>query len=257
MAPPSDVVAAPSRGLTPVAEGIWVDTGPAHFLGLRLTSNMVVLRLQRGLLVWSPIALTAERRAQVEALGTVEHLYAPNLFHHLSIGDWAAAFPGARLHAPAGMAKKRPDLPIHRVHGAEPEPAFAGLIEELPIEGCRLNETALMYLPGKTLLVADLVHNIGAPEHGWTSLYTRMAGFYNRVGVSRVLRWTSFANRQAARQSIQRVLEQPFERVVLGHGAPLEAGAHDALAAAYSWLLGPLTPGPQGASSRVAQGQAR
>jgi hypothetical protein len=32
------------------------------------------------------------------------------------------------------------------------------------------------------------------------------------------------------------VLAQPFDRLVVGHGAPLAAGAKEALTAAYAWL---------------------
>src|SRR4029434_6688512 len=99
--------------LTPFAEGVWVDSAPVRILGMPLTATMTVLRLSDGsLLVHSPVALTPERRAAIEALGPVAHLYAPNLYHHLEIGAWASAFPTARLHAPAGLRRKRPDLRI-------------------------------------------------------------------------------------------------------------------------------------------------
>ena len=99
--------------LTPFAEGIWVDTAPVRFLGMQLTTTMTVLRLGDGnLLLYSPVALTQARQSAIEALGPVAHLYAPNLFHHRWIGEWAAAFPSALLHAPVGLAKKRGDLRI-------------------------------------------------------------------------------------------------------------------------------------------------
>jgi hypothetical protein len=228
--------------LTAVAEGVWVDSAPVRFLGMRLSSNMTVLRLDGGsLLLYSPVAMTPERRAAVEALGTVAHLYAPNLYHHLRIGEWAAAFPSARLHAPGRLARKRPDLRIDRAHdapagSAAAEPAFAGIVDEVPIRGFRLRETVLVYRPARTLVVADLVHNIGRPQHLWTQIYTRTMGFYDRVGLSRMIRWTAFPDRPAARRSLDEVMAHPFDRIVLGHGAPLVTGARETLAAAYGWL---------------------
>jgi len=180
--------------------------------------------------------MTAERRAAVDALGPVTHLYAPNLFHHLWVGDWAAAFPSARVHAPPGLSKKRPDLRIDRVHGSGAERDFAGTVEEHCIDGFRLLETALFYRPTKTLIVADLVHNVGRPEHAWSKFYTRTMGFYDRVALSRMLRWTAFSDRAAARQSVEALLALPFERLVVGHGAPLAAGAKEALGEAFTWL---------------------
>ena len=223
--------------LTPFAEGVWVGTAPARILGMRLTTTMTVLRLGDGsLLLHSPLAMTPERRAAVEALGPVAHLYAPNLRHHRRIGEWAAAFPSARLHAPARLAKKRPDLRIDRALQGTLEPAMVGVVDELLIDGFRLEETVLFYRPARTLVVTDLVHNVGRPRHRWTRLYTRTMGFYDRVALSRAIRWAAIHDQAAMRRSLDEVLAQPFDRLIVGHGTPLEAGGRDALAAAFSWL---------------------
>lgn len=227
--------------LTPFGDGIWLTRAPVVHLGLRLTATMTVLRLDDGgLLVHSPVALTAERRAAVEALGPVAHLYAPNLFHHRWIGEWSTAFPAARLHAPPGLARKRPDLRIDRVHGA-PEPAFAEVVDEHSIRGFLLEESALVHRPSRTLVVADLVHNMGRPRHAWTRLYAQAMGFCDRVALSRMIRWTAFRDRAAARRSLDAILASPFDRLVPGHGAPITTDARAALAAAYAWL--PAAPG--------------
>jgi hypothetical protein len=223
--------------MTPLAEGVWLDTEPVRIVGTRLTATMTVLRLgDGGLLLDSPIALTQERRAAVEALGEVRHLYAPNTFHHVSIGDWSAAFPNAKVHGPKGLEKKRPDVGIERIHGEAPEPDFISVVDEIRIEGFRLEETALFYRPARTLVVADLVHNIGRPLDGWTKFYTKTMGFYGCVALSRALRWTAFSDRAAARRSLDELLTFPFERLVVGHGMPVTVNARDALAAAYTWL---------------------
>jgi hypothetical protein len=202
---------------------------------MQLTSNMTVLRLGDGtLLLHSPLAMTPERRAAVEALGSVAHLYAPNLYHHLWIGQWAAAFPAARLHGPAALAQKRRDLRVDRAHDAAAEPAFADTIDELHIDGFRLEESVLLYRPARTLVVADLVSNIGRPQHRWTSLYTRAMGFYDRVALSRMIRWLGFSDRAATRRSLDDLLARPFDRLLVGHGSAIAAGAKEALAAAFA-----------------------
>ena len=223
--------------MTPFVDGVWLDSDPVRIVGMRLTATMALLRLRGGELVaYSPVSLTPERRAAVEAIGRVAHVYAPSLFHHRWAGEWAAAFPAARVHAPARLAKKRRELRVDRLIGDGSEPAFAGIVDELHIDGCRLDETVLVHRPTRTLVVADLVHNVGRPDTRWARAYSRAMGFYDRVALSRMLRWAAFSDRAAARKSVDVVLAQPFDRLVVGHGAPLAAGAKEALAAAYAWL---------------------
>src|SRR3982750_1670991 len=175
----------PSGRLVEWADGIWLASDPVRVAGMPMTSTMTVLRLaEGGPLLYPPVALTAERRAAIDAVGRVTHLYAPNLFHHRWIGEWAAAFPSARWPAPAGLAKKRHDLRVDRIHGGAPEPAFSGVVDEGPIAGFRLRETALLYRPAQALVVADLVHNVGRPTDRWSALYTRVMGFHDRVALS-------------------------------------------------------------------------
>jgi hypothetical protein len=223
--------------MTPFADDIFIDTAPVQFLGMRLTVNMTVVRLgDGGLILHSPIVLTEERRRAVEALGRVEHLFAPNLFHHLSIGAWAEAFPEARVHAPLGLEKKQPTLKIHRRHGEALPTSWEGRVNEIPIEGCRLGEAVLFVPQSKTLITTDLLHNIGKPTHTWTKIYTQLMGFYDQPALSRLLRWTSFSDRNAARESLQSILEKDPERMTVGHGSPLDSGAADVLRRAYSFL---------------------
>jgi hypothetical protein len=223
------------------ADGVWFDTGPVRILGTRLTSTMTVVRLEEGLLVHSPLSLTPERCAAVLSLGKVRHLYAPNAFHHLWLGEWSRAFPEARVHAPRGLADKRPDLRIDRVHGRTPA-TFGGEIEEVPIVGFRLAETVLVHRASRTAVVTDLVHNIGRPTDTWTRIYTTMMGFYDRVALSRVLRWTAFDDRGAARRSVNRLLDAPFEGLIVGHGAPIGTHGRELLAAAMHFLPATAVP---------------
>jgi hypothetical protein len=225
------------HALLPFAQGVWLDTAPVRINGMQLTATMTVLRLaDQSLLLHAPLALTPERRAAVEALGPVAHLYAPNLYHHLWIGQWAATFPAARVHAPAGLARKRRDLRIDRLDQAAPEPAFDGVLDELRVDGFRLQEIVLVYRPARTVVVADLVHNVGRPQHAWTALYTRAFGFYDRVALSKAIRWAGISDRAAMRRSLAALLAQPFDRIIVGHGAPLVDGARESLIRAYDWL---------------------
>lgn len=223
--------------MVPLAEGVWVDQEPIRFLGMKFQATMTVLRLRDDrLLVHSPVQMTPERRAAVEKLGRVAHLYAPNHMHHLWMGHWAAAFPSSRVHGPEKLRKKRRDLRIDRVNASAPEPDFAGVVDEVRIDGFRLEETVLFHRPSKTLVVTDLVQNIGRPTHWWTRAYSKMMGFYDRVALSRAIAGSAFPDKKAARRCVDAVLALPFERMVVAHNEPVTSGAREALAAAYGWL---------------------
>ena len=95
-----------------LAEGVWTETGPARILGMRLTTTMTLLTLRDGsVLVHSPLPLTPERQAEVEAVGAIAHLYAPSTYHDVHIAAWAEAYPEAAILL-TGAAD-----PTSRAHG--------------------------------------------------------------------------------------------------------------------------------------------
>jgi len=223
--------------LIPFAEGVWTATIPAKILGMTLTVSMTVLRLKNDeLLVYSPVRMSEQCRETIQTLGTVTHIYSPNLFHHLYVAEWLEAYPTAKFHAPKNLAKKRPDLQIHKTHEEGAEPSWDGIVDVFPIRGFRLEESVLLYRPTGTLIVADLVHNVGQPKGAWTVFYTKMMGFYDRVAMSRMIRWLSFSDKKAVRQSIDSILQQPIKGLIVGHGLPLESGGKEAIQEAFSWL---------------------
>ncbi|MFT3836662.1 MAG: hypothetical protein QM723_06670 [Myxococcaceae bacterium] len=221
--------------LRPIADRIWIATAPVRFNGLRFTANMTVIQLTGGsLLLHSPIPFTPELSREVDALGPVAHLYSPNTYHHLRIGDWHLAHPKATLHAPRGLRKKRPDLKIDRFHDGAPDPAL-GDLDELPIDGFMLEERVVFHRATGTLIVADLVQNIGRPEHWFTRIYSKTFGFYDRLALSRIIR-LAFTDKKAGRKSIDAVLALPIQRLIVGHGEPVLKDAKAALTEAYRWL---------------------
>jgi hypothetical protein len=151
------------------------------------------------------------------------------------------------------LAAKRNDLRIDRLHDQVNSQAIDGG-DEIAVRGFRLRETVLVHRASGTAILADLVHNIGRPGHTWTMLYSKAMGFYDHVALSRVLRWTSFDDRGAARASVDALLDHAFDRLIVGHGTPVTVDARDVLAAATAWLpptaLPRLTAGSSSATAR-------
>ncbi len=91
---------------------IYMADGPiVSFYGFPYPTRMAIVRLSDGgVWVWSPVALTDELVDSVNTVGPVRHIVSPNKIHHLFLAEWARRWPEARVYAPPGLQKRRPDL---------------------------------------------------------------------------------------------------------------------------------------------------
>jgi hypothetical protein len=222
---------------------LWLADGPpVRFLGLvPYPTRMAVARLESGALwVWSPIALDRALADEVDALGPVRQLVAPNKLHHLALAQWAHRYPEARLHAAPGLAAKRPDLAFASELGDEPDPAWAGQIEQVVFRGSRiLDEVVFFHRPSRCVLVADLVQRLEpAQVSAWLRGLLRVWGVMGERGSTplewRLLWW----GRRAGRAALAQALAWSPERLVVAHGRCAAGDGRDALATGLRWLGG-------------------
>ncbi len=223
--------------LVEVTDGLWVAHQPDHvYLGLKLGSRMTVVRLpDGGLLLHSPVAMTPALVAAVRELGTVTHVVAPSLYHHVYAGDAVAAFADAQLHGPADLHAKRSDLRFHHVLTEAPHPDWGDLLQPVGIDGCLLGETVLVHRPSSTIVSADLTENFATSDHFLTRLYLKAAGLENQIGWSRMLR-VVYRDHRAARASLVKLMDHGCDRIVIAHGAVIESGAREALDRTFHFL---------------------
>lgn len=220
------------------AEGVWIAEAPQRFYGLPFGTRMTVVRLSDGsLLLHSPIVLSSELRAEIDALGEVRHAISPNKLHHLYLAGVRDAYPQVCLHAPPGLAAKRTDLQLDRELGDRPAPEWAGTLEQLVVRGSRvLEEVVFFHAASATLLVADLCEHFGPWSPALTRCLVRPFGMYARPRMP--VDWQhTFRDREATRQSFERLLAWPFERVILAHGRLLESDAKPIFEREYAWAL--------------------
>lgn len=222
------------------AQDIWLAEGPQvrAALGFHYPTRMAVIRLRGAALVlWSPVPLTPALKAQVDALGEVQHILAPNALHHLSVGDWHRAYPQALLHAAPGLRGKRPDLTIDRSLGAQPDPAWAGQIDQVLIPNRIAPEVILFHRASSTVLVTDLLQQMPRTWYrGWRALIARLDLMTEPTPqVPRKFR-LAMTDRAAARQAVARLLDWPAQRLVMAHGTPLTQNAGPHLRQAFAWL---------------------
>lgn len=220
-----------------LADGIWVVEEPLRFMGLPIGRRMTVVRLGGGdLFIHSPAPLNPQLRAALDDLGAVRFVAAASAIHgHLSMGDYRAAYPDAELLAPPGLDRRRKDLAFDGLLGDVPDPRWASDLDQAAFAGHLAPEILFLHRASRTLVVGDLVWNVGADAPVATRLVARLAGFAGRPAPTPIFRLAT-RNRAAARRSAQRVLAWDFDRIVPGHGAIAETGGREALRRALEWL---------------------
>jgi hypothetical protein len=225
------------------AEGLWSVPAPHRWFGLYLGTRMTVVRLPGdNLWLHSVVAIDDFLADEIQALGAVRHIVMPDLYHHVYVSDAIRRWPAARVYAPPGMRRKRPELRIDADLSETPDPSWCGELIPVHIEGSMLDETVFLHGPSRTLVCADLIENFDSSPHLGTRLYLKAAGLQDRVAFSRFLR-PVFRDRPAARRSLERLLRLDFDRVVLAHGRVLERGGPAAVRDAYRWLVPASTTG--------------
>jgi len=228
--------------LNEIERDIWVaDGATVPFLGIPYPTRMVIVRLADGSLwVWSPIALSPPLADAVKVLGPVRHLVSPNKIHHLFLGEWARAWPDARLCAAPGLARRRRDLTFARELGDAPDPAWAADIDQVIFHGSFvMEEVVFFHRSSRSVIVADLVQKFDpATLHGWRGAVMRLDGLVGAEG-STPREWRlSFWNRRAARAALRRALAWNPERLIIAHGEWVRHNGGATLAHSLRWLAG-------------------
>lgn len=227
------------------APGLWTADGQADKAVPRFlhkydfSTRMTVIRLtDGGLFLHSPIHLDGGLRAELDGLGEVRAIVAPNKFHHLFAGDACAAYPNAKLYGALGLPLKRKDLKFAGMLGDEPRPEWRGDIEQRTIKGASmLNEVAFFHPASRTLILTDLVFNVPKDRPWGIPLVFRLMGAGGRCGPHRFVRWM-IRDKEAARESLGFIMRWDFDRVIVAHGDVIESGGHKKVRDAFGFILG-------------------
>ncbi|MEM7317947.1 MAG: DUF4336 domain-containing protein [Pseudomonadota bacterium] len=222
---------------------IWTVDYPVHYSGLDFSARMSVIRLPDGrLMLHSPCEIDAALSARLNALGAVAFIVAPGSYHYFHIPSAQAAFPDAETWICPGIERKRPDLQFDGFLSDTCPPAWADSFEQCLVRGTRFMwEVAFLHKPSKTLILVDLIENIGdsTPGTDW-KLKLWWKGVFHMWNTPKPapeyqLGWK---DRQAARASLRRILDWDFTRIIISHGDNIET---DAKAVARTAWQNPLS----------------
>ena len=230
----------PGRGLeTFVPDSLWIAQMPLSTYGLEIGTRMTICRLVNGALwVHSPIKPDEQLCQQIDSLGTVRFIVAPNRHHHFFIGDFINAYPNALLFASPDLPKKRPELSFDGVLGDMPEPGWSADLDQVLIRGNLFHdEVVFFHRHSHTLIVADLCMSGHREQPLLTRLVLWLAGIYEKPGPTIDVK-LAYYNKAAARSCLEKVMKWDFRQIILAHGHPIRADAKKLFEGAYKFLLG-------------------
>jgi Domain of unknown function (DUF4336) len=117
-----------------IDHNIWVAEQPLTYLGLSVGTRMTVIKLSDGSVVAiSPIQMTDLMLQQLDQIGELQHIVAPNLYHYQFTSGLKLKYPKATFWAAPGLQQKKPELPIDQT--LEPGHRFLEDLNFVPFAG--------------------------------------------------------------------------------------------------------------------------
>lgn len=231
--------------LREIDKNIWVAEQPLKYLGVDVGTRMTLIRLGTGeLIVISPIQVDNDTINQINAIGDVSYIIAPNLYHHLFASSFKAIYPKAKLWAAPGLESKKSDLPIDKVISVN-EKSILNQVEYLLFDGFKvfdlkgyslLNECVFFHQASHTLILTDTAFHFDESFPLTTQLAARLIGSYKKLSPSLLERFAS-KEIEKVKQSVQKVLAWDFDRVIMAHGSIVESDAKRKFREGYEWFL--------------------
>ena len=243
----------------PVADGLWVvDSILPNPMGAALGVRMTVVRLPDGaLLLHSPTRFTFALRRELERLGPIKHLVAPNIAHWTFLKEWQDHLPDSTSWAAPGLRDRgqvrRSGVRLDHDLTEAPPAEWGGAIEIIAVPGAAgFHEMAMFHAPSRTLLLTDLVMNLEPPKVPLPLRpLARLFGMLAPDGMPPPYLRAVIRRRHArAAEAARRLIELEPERVVFAHGRWFDRDGTEHLRRSLRWLF-PIAGRGAGGPQRV------
>jgi len=226
-----------------VKDAIWIHEYPVRYSGIDLFGRMTVIRLRNGeLVIHDPCRIDGETKREIDEKGDVRYIVAPGSYHHLYVTDFQRLYPEAETFLCPGLERKRRDIPFDWILGNRPDPRWMDELDVVVIQGTRyMWEVPLFHMPSRTLVLVDLLENIGDDYEHPTSRLLRFwwKGIFKmwnnpKAAPEYQLGW---GDREAVRKGLVKVLGWNAERLILSHGNLVDRDVNDTLRKAWQSVL--------------------
>ena len=226
-----------------VKNQIWILEYSIRFFGMDLFARMTIIKLDNGeLLIHDPCKIDDETQQAIDALGEVKYIIAPGNFHHLFVTDFQQRYPDAETFICPGLERKRPDIPFDWILGNTPDHRWGDVLEQVVVQGTKyIWEVAFFHKPSKTLILVDLLENIGDDFKHPTGLNLRfwwkcIFRMWNKPKAAPEYQ-VGWGRKDIVKKGLNKILSWNAERVILAHGELIENNVTGILGTAWKKVL--------------------
>lgn len=236
----------PLNTLKPVAQDIWIVDGPMiRFYGMPFSTRATVIRLSNGdIWVHSPTKLDAGLIVELNNLGPVRHLIAPNWIHYAYVSERQAQFPDTISWAAPGVQararSKGMEVRFDHDLGDFAETPWQGEIDQQIVRGSDVHQEAVFFhQDSDTLILTDLIENFEAANlPWWMRLLARMVGIVDPDGqMPRDMRMTFRKRQDELRKAVELMIDWAPERIIVAHGRWYASAGVAELKRAFRFVL--------------------
>ncbi|NMG21020.1 DUF4336 domain-containing protein [Brasilonema bromeliae] len=231
--------------LREIDNNIWIAEQPLKYWGLEVGTRMTVIRLTTGeLIVISPIQSDKTTIHQLNEIGNVAYIIAPNLYHHLFVYDLKSIYREAQLWGVPGLVSKRPELSFDRVI-TNKEGSIKEQVDYLLFDGFKLldlsgpsivNEFVFFHQKSRTLILTDIAFHFDETFSFKTRLAAQFLGSYKVLSPSRLDKLAT-SDKEKVKDSVEKILRWDFNRVIMAHGSIIETNGKQKFKQGYEWVF--------------------
>jgi hypothetical protein len=230
---PDRVFVPPPREVGP---GVFAIDRLARIAGALMPTRATAIDLGSGrLALLSP---PADLCCELDRIGSVSAIVAPNSFHYLNLEAYARRYPKAQVLVAPGLPIRVPDLPPCVEIGAGPQAAWGGELAHAVIGPHRgISEVVFFHPASATLVLTDLATNLIGFRRLYDRILWRLSGMSTGLGPPRNSRRLFLREPESAREALREILRWPFQRIVVAHGEIVERDARAAFESAFASYL--------------------
>lgn len=226
-----------------VKNQIWILEYPVRYAGIDLFGRMTIIKLNGAdLLVHDPCEVGEAVKNEIDAIGNVKYIVVPGSYHHLFVTDFQRQYPNAETFICPGLERKRLDIEFEWILGNKPDHRWNHILTQVVIQGTKyIWEVAFFHRPSKTLLLVDLLENIGDNYKHSVSIYLKfwwkvIFKMWNNPKAAPEYQ-IGWGRKSIVKNALNTIIEWNAERVILAHGELIEKDVKNVLTTAWRKVL--------------------